>query len=135
MDSIAAKEIINWADSEEDWDSIISTIKERCELGDTDFIAMRIVRDFGYKRKDTLIPNPTTEYTLTTDLYKDLYDLCQREDCKNGCQLMQEPDGTYYFQITGQCFSDTRTDSIVGCDTVKVYMKGYKEAINECQIN
>lgn len=117
--------VINWADSEEDWDSIISTIKEYCGLENADCIAMQIVRDFGYKRKDPLIPNPSTEYRLTIDLYKDLYDLCQCEDCKNGYQLMQETDGTYYFQITGQCFSDTCTDNIVGCDTVKVYFKAF----------
>ena len=121
MDSL----IKNYLESKEDFASIIDDIKDKCKLKHADYIVMRIVRDFGYKRKDTLIPNPSTEYRLTKDLYKDLYDLCQCEDCKNGCQLMQEPDGMYYFQITGQCFSDTRTDSIVGCDTVKVYFKEF----------
>lgn len=125
MDSITDKEIINWIDSEENWDSIIDDIKDKCKLKHAECITMKVVRDFGYRRKDTLIPNPSTEYRLTIDLYKDLYDLCQCEDCKNGCQLMQEPDGTYYFQITGQCFSDTHTNNIVGCDTVKVYFKEF----------
>ena len=121
MDSL----IKNYLDSKEDFACIIDDIKDKCKLKHADYIVMWIVRDFGYKRNDILIPNPSTEYRLTKDLYKDLYDLCQCEDCKNGCQLMQEPDRTYYFQITGQCFSDTRTDSIVGCDTVKVYFKAF----------
>ena len=120
------KEIINWLDSEEDWANIIFEIKERCKVEDAEYIAMKIVRDFGYRRKDALIPNPSTEYRLTDDLYEDLNDLCQCEDCKNGVQLYQESDGTCYFQITGQCFSDARTDKIVGCDTVKVWFKEFK---------
>lgn len=128
---MADKEIINWADEKyEDnppgWDDIICEIKDRCKIEDAEYITMKIVRDFGYRRKDALIPNPYTEYRLTEDLYEDLDDLCQCEDCKNSCQLMQEPDGTYYFQITGQCFSDARTDKIVGCDTVKVWFKEFK---------
>ena len=119
------KEIINWLDSEEDWANIIFEIEERCKVENAEYIAMKIVRDFGFRRKDVNIPNPSTEYRLTEDLYEDLNDLCQCEDCKNGCQLMQEPDGTYYFQITGQCFSDKRTDKIVGCDTVKIWFKEF----------
>lgn len=125
MDINGYKLVKDYLDSNTSWEDIISELKEHCELENADCIAMRIVRDFGYKRNDVLIPNPSTEYRLTKDLYKYLYDLCQCEDCKNGCQLMQEPDGTYYFQITGQCFYDMRTDNIVGCDTVKVYFKAF----------
>lgn len=124
------KEIINWCDEKyednpPDWSDIVNEVKARCKVENAEYIVMKIVRDFGYKRKDVLVPNPSTEYRLTEDLYEDLDDLCQCEDCKNGCQLMQEPDGTYYFQITGQGFYDGRTDKFVDFDTVKVYFKEF----------
>lgn len=123
--------IINWADEKyeedpPDWSDIVNEIKARCKIEDAKYVAAKIVRDFGYNRKDAQIPNPKTEYRMFGNLYEELDDLCQCEDCKNGCQLYREPDGTYYFQITGQCFSDKRTDKIVGCDTVKVWFKEFK---------
>lgn len=122
--------IINWADEKyeedpPDWSDIVNEIKAKCKIEDATFIAAKIVRDFGYNRQDAQIPNLKTEYKMFEDLYEELDDLCQGEDCKNGCQLYQEPDGTYYFQITGQCFSDKRTDKIVGCDTVKIWFKEF----------
>lgn len=120
--------IINWMDedkAETGWDDIVNEVKARCKIEDAKFVVAKIVRDFGYNRKDAQIPNPSTEYRMFDDLYEELDDLCQGEDCKNGCQLYQEPDGTYYFQITGQCFSDARTDKIVGCDTVKIWFKEF----------
>lgn len=124
------KEIINWCDEkyEDDppgWDDIICEIKDRCKIEDAEYVAMKIVRDFGYRRKDALIPNPYTEYRLSEDLYEDLDDLCQCEDCKNGVQLMQEPDGTYYFQISGANFYD-KEDNYAGTDTVKIWLKEFK---------
>lgn len=122
--------IIDWSDEKfednpPDWSDIVNEIKSRCKIKDAEYVAAKIVRDFGYNRKDAQIPNPKTEYRMFEDLYEELDDLCQGEDCKNGCQLYQEPDGTYYFQITGQCFSDKRTDKIVGCDTVKIWFKEF----------
>lgn len=119
------REIINWLDSEAGW--VINEIKSRCKLEDAEYIAMKIVRDFGYRRKDVYVPNPSTDYTLTSDinLYDELSDLVQGEDCKNGCQLHQELDGTYYFQITGANFYD-KEDRYAGTDTVKVWFKEFK---------
>ena len=122
-----SKEIIDWLDSDAGWDDIIFEIKERCRLEDAEYIAMKIVRDFGYRRQNPYVPNPSVYYEVidNTTLYDFLDDFIQCEDCKNGCQLMQEDDGTHFFQITGQCFSDARTDKIVGCDTVKIYFKEF----------
>ena len=115
----------DYLDSDADWDDIIDEIKSRCNLESADYIAMKIVRDFGYRRKDAHTPNPSTVYTLTNYLYKDLDVLCQGEDCKNGCQLYQEPDGTYYFQITGANFYD-KDNNYAGTNTVKVWFKEFK---------
>lgn len=109
------KEIINWLDSETGWDVIVNEIKDRCKIEDAKYIALRIVRDFGYS---------PTEYRVTDDLYTELSELCEGEDCKNGCQLMQEPDGTYYFQITGSNFYD-KEDKYAGTDTVKIWFEEF----------
>lgn len=119
-----AKEIIDWSDTEGDWSEVIDKIREVCGLENAEHIAMRVVRDFGYRRKDAHVPNPATSYDLTDDLYEYLNDLVQDEDCKNGCQLYQEPDGTYYFQITGANFYD-KENNYAGTDTVKVWFKKF----------
>ena len=118
------KEIINWLDSDVDLANVVTTVKRYCKVENTAHIAMRIVRDFWYNRKEASVPNPSVEYRMTDDLYEYLNDLCESEDCKNGCQLMQEPDGTYYFQITGAIFYDTE-DNYTGINTVKVYFKEF----------
>lgn len=121
------KEIINWADeeyAETGWDDIVNEIKDRCKLDDADYISMKIVSDFGYKRRDAHVPEPYTYYQITSDLYEDLAEIVDGEDCKNGCQLYQEPDGTYYFQITGSNFYD-KENNYAGTDTVKVWFKEF----------
>lgn len=122
-----SKEIINWADeeyAETGFDDIINELKERCKLEDAEYIALKIVSDFGYRRKSTFEPNPSTRYDITDDLYEYLAELIDGEDTKNGTQLCQEDDGTYYFQITGSNFYD-KEDNYAGTDTVKVYMKEF----------
>ena len=119
------KEIINWLDFVVAGDYIVDEVKERCKIENAEYIVMKIVRDFGYRRNDAHTPNPSTEYRLTEYLYDELDDLCQCEDCKNGCQLMQESDGTYYFQISGQNFYD-KENEYAGTNTVKVYFKKFK---------
>lgn len=108
----------DYLDDDSGWDDVILEIKERCKIENAEYIAMRIVRDFGYKH------SPSVEYRVTEDLYEDLNDLVQGEDCKNGCQLMQEPDGAYYFQITGSNIYD-KEDKYAGTSTVKVYFKEF----------
>lgn len=71
------------------------------DLESADYIALRIVRDFGYRHIDAHTPNPSTEYRLTDDLY---------EDCKNGVQI-------YY--------DDVQNEHYAGTDTVKVYLKEF----------
>lgn len=122
-----SKEIINWADeeyAETGFDDIINELKERCKLEDAEYITLKIVSDFGYRRKSTFEPNPSTRYDITDDLYEYLAELIDGEDTKNGTQLCQEDDGTYYFQITGSNFYD-KEDNYAGTDTVKVYMKEF----------
>ncbi len=116
--------IKDYLDDDAGWDDIVNEIKSRCNLEKAEYIALRIVRDFGYRRIDAHTPNPSTEYRLTEDLYEELNELVQGEDCKNGVQIYQEPDGTYYFQITGANFYD-KEDSYAGTDTVKVYFKEF----------
>lgn len=118
------KLIINWLDSDAGWDDIVNEIKDRCNLNDAKYIAIKIVRDFGYRRKDAHTPNPVTSYQILNDMYEDLNELCLGEDCKNGVQLYQEPDGTYYFQITGTNFRD-KEDNYAGTDTVKIWFKEF----------
>lgn len=118
------KEIINWLDSDIDLANVVTTVKRYCKVENAEYITMRIVRDFWYNRKDVNVHNPSVEYRVTDDLYEYLNDLCQCEDCKNGCQLMQELDGTYYFQITGAIFYD-KEDNYTGINTVKVYFKRF----------
>ena len=114
----------DYLDNDSGWDDIINELKSRCNLGSTEYIALRIVRDFGYRRKDPHVPEPCIYYQITSDLYEDLAEIVDGEDCKNGCQLYQEPDGTYYFQITGANFYD-KEDNYAGTDTVKVYLKEF----------
>lgn len=117
--------IVNYLDDDKsDWSDIIFKIKELCNIEHAEYIAMKIVRDFGYRRKDALVLNPSTEYRLTEDLYEDLNDLCQCEDCKNGVQIYRDTDGQYYFQITGANFYD-KEDKYAGTDTVKVWFKEF----------
>lgn len=120
--------IIDWSDEEyadTGFDDIINEIKDRCKLDDADYISMKIVCDFGYKRHDAHVPEPYTCYQVTSDLYEALTEIVAGEDCKNGVQLYQEPDGTYYFQITGSNFYD-KEDKYAGTDTVKIYLKEFK---------
>lgn len=114
----------DYLDDDSGWDDIVNEIKSRCNLESAEYIALRIVRDFGYRRKEAHTPNPSTEYRLTDDLYEELNELCQGEDCKNGVQIYQEPDGTCYFQITGANFYD-KEDNYAGTDTVKIYLKEF----------
>lgn len=115
----------DYLDTDESWDNIIFEIKERCKIENAEYIAMRIVRDFGYRRKDPHVPNPSTEYRLTDDLYEDLSELVQSEDCKNGCQIYyDEVQDEYYFQITGQNFYD-KDDNYAGANKVKIYFKEF----------
>lgn len=117
--------IKDFVDSEEDWSDIIFKIEELCEVEDAEYVAMKIVRDFGYVRKDPHVPNPSIEYRLSSDLYEDLNDLCQCEDCKNGVQIYyDEIQDEHFFQITGANFYD-KEDNYVGNDTVKVWFKKF----------
>lgn len=118
------REIIDWSESETDWSEIVDTIKSKCKIENAEYITVRVVRDFGYRRKDAHVPNPSTVCDLTDNLYDYLNDLVQDEDCKNGCQLYQESDGTYYFQITGANFYD-KENNYAGTDTVKVWFKEF----------
>lgn len=119
------KEIINRLDPAADWDDIINEIKNKCKVEAAEYITMKIVQDVGYRRKDVHVPNPSTRYVLTSDMYDELSDIVEGEDCKNGCQLMQEPDGTYYFQITGANFYD-KEGRYAGTNTVKIWFKELK---------
>ena len=120
-----AKEIINWLDSDADWDDIVNEIKSRCNLNNAGYIAVKIVKDFGYKRcLEAHTPNLMTFYQVMWNLYDELDELCQGEDCKNGVQLMQDDDGTYFFQITGSNFYD-KEGNYAGTDTVKVWFKEF----------
>lgn len=119
-----SKEIINWLDSEADWDEIVNEIKSRCNLNNAEYIAVKIIKDFGWRRKEAHTPNLMTFYQIMWNLYDELSELCQGEDCKNGCQLYQDDDGVYYFQITGANFYD-KEDKYAGTDTVKVYFKEF----------
>lgn len=119
-----SKLIIDWLDSEAGWDDIVNEIKDRCKLNSTEVIAMKIISDFGYVRNDAHVPKLSTRYQITVDLYEDLDEICQCEDCKNGVQLYQESDGTYYFQITGANFYD-KEDNYAGTDTVKIWFKDF----------
>ena len=118
------KEIINWLDSNAGWDDIVNEIKSRCNLNNAKYIAVKIVRDYGWRRKEAHTPNLMTFYQIMWNLYDELGDLCQGEDCKNGVQLYQEDDGTYFFQITGQNFYD-KYNKYAGTNTVKVYFKEF----------
>lgn len=117
--------IKDFVDSDDDWSDIIFKIEELCEVEDAEYIAMKIVRDFGYRRQDPHVPNPSTEYRLSEDLYEDLNDLCQCEDCKNGVQIYyDEIQDEHFFQITGANFYD-KEDNYAGTDTVKVWFKKF----------
>lgn len=121
------KLIIDWSDEEyadTGFDEIVCEIKDRCKLDDAKWVAIKIVSDFGYRRHEAHVPEPHTHYQVTSDLYEDLTDIVDGEDCKNGVQLYQEPDGTYYFQITGSNFYD-KEDNYAGTDTVKVWFKEF----------
>lgn len=108
-----------------DWAEITKEITSRCGLDYAEYIVMRIVRDFGSRRKDIHVPNPSTEYRLTDNLYEDLYDLCKGEDCKNGIQIYYDDmEDTYYFQITGANFYD-KENKYAGSNSVKVYLKEF----------
>ena len=100
-------------------------IEVLCHLENAEWIACKIVRDFGYTRKEVHIPNPKTSYSITDDLYDFLDELIQSEDCKNGVQIYQDTSTEeYYLQITGQLFFD-KADKLAGEDTVKVYFKEF----------
>ena len=122
---MAAVLVIDYTNTDEDWYNIISDVKDRCNIKNAEYIAMRIVRDFGYRRKDTHVPNPATVFDLTDNLYEYLNDLCQGEDCKNGCQLYYDDVlDEHYFQITGANYYD-KEDKYAGTDNVKVYFKEF----------
>ena len=115
----------DYLDDDSGWDVIVNELKSRCNLESADYIALRIVRDFGYRRKDAHTPNPSTEYRLTDDLYEELNELAQGEDCKNGVQIYYDDvQDEHYFQITGANFYD-KEDNYAGTDTVKVYLKEF----------
>lgn len=115
----------DYLDDDSGWDDVISEIKSRCGIEQADYIAMRIVRDFGYRRKDPHVPNPATEYRLTDDLYEELSYLVECEDCKNGCQIYYDDvQDVHYFQITGANFYDEK-NNYAGTDSVKVYLKEF----------
>lgn len=115
----------DYLDTDTSWDDVISEIKNLCNLNSAEYIAMRIVRDFGYRRNDPHVPNPATEYRLTEDLYEELGELCDGEDCKNGCQIYYDDvQDEHYFQITGSNFYD-KEDNYAGTDSVKVYLKEF----------
>lgn len=122
---MAAVLVIDYTNTDEDWSNIISDVKDRCNIKNAEYIAMRIVRDFGYRRKDAHVPNPATVFDLTDNLYAYLNDLCQGEDCKNGCQLYYDDVlDEHYFQITGANYYD-KEDKYAGTDNVKVYFKEF----------
>lgn len=100
-------------------------IEVLCHLENADWVACKVVRDFGYKRKDPYIPNPKTSYYVITDLYDFTDELIQSEDSKNGVQIYQDTDtNEYYIQITGQVFFD-KDNLAVDADKVKVYFKEF----------
>lgn len=122
---MAAVLVIDYTNTDKDWSNIISDIKDLCNIKNAEYIAMRVVRDFGYRRKDAHVPNPATTFDLTDNLYKYLDDLCQGEDCKNGCQLYYDDVlDKHYFQITGANYYD-KEDKYAGTDNVKVYFKEF----------
>lgn len=122
---MAAVLVIDYTNTDEDWSNIISDVKDRCNIKNAEYIAMRIVRDFGHRRKDAHVPNPATVFDLTDNLYEYLNDLCQGEDCKNGCQLYYDDVlNEHYFQITGANYYD-KEDKYAGTDNVKVYFKEF----------
>ncbi len=122
MSTVLVKDFL---DTDETWDNIIFELKERCKVEKAEYIAMRIVRDFGYNRQDARIPNLKTEYRMFEDLYEELDDLCQCEDCKNGIQIFyDEVEDAHFFQITGQNFYD-KENNYAGTDNVKVYLKEF----------
>jgi hypothetical protein len=117
--------LIHDFNGEEDFDGT-DRIETLCHLENAEWIAVKIVRDFGYNRKDPYIPNPMTSYQITDDLYEFTNNLIDYVDCKNGVQIYQDTDtGEYYLQITGQLFFDKNTDKPIGEDTVKVYYKEF----------
>ena len=102
-------------------------IEVLCHLENADWIAVKIVRDFGYNRRDPYVPNPITSYCITDDLFEFTDNLIDCEDSKNGVQIYQDTEtGEYYLQITGQLFFDKATDKLAGENTVKVYYKEFK---------
>lgn len=115
----------DYLDTNEFWDDTVNEIKSRCGIESAEYIALRIVRDFGYRRKDAHVPNPYTEYRLTDDLYEELDELVQCEDCKNSCQIYYDDvQDEHYFQITGANFYD-KEDNYAGTNNVKVYLKEF----------
>ena len=125
------KEIINWADEDNadtGWDEIVCELKERFNVDDAKYIAIKEEHDYGYRRKDPHVPNVSTHYAIveSDELYEYLDELCQGEDCKNGVQLNQYEDGTYEFCISGSNFYDGKTNTYAGTDEVRVYLKEFK---------
>lgn len=122
---MAAVLVKDYLDSDESWDKVINELEDRCDIKQADYIALKIVRDFGYRRKDAHVPNPATAYVLTDNLYEDLGELCECEDCKNGCQIYYDDvEDAHYFQITGANFYD-KENNYAGTDNVKVYLKEF----------
>lgn len=119
------EKLIHDFDGTEDY-SCSDKIEILCHLENAEWITCKIVRDFGYNRKEAYTPNPKTNYSITNNLYDSLDDLIQSEDCKNGVQIYQDTDtNEYYLQITGQLFFDKETNLPVTEDKVKVYFKEF----------
>lgn len=119
------EKLIHDFDGTEDY-SCSDEIKVLCHLENAEWVACKIVRDLGYKRKDPYKPNPHTSYQITDDLYEFLDELIQSEDCKNGVQIYQDTDTKeYYLQITGRLFYDRDNNVIINVDKVKVYFKEF----------
>lgn len=86
--------------------------------------SVKIVRDQGFNRTDAHVPCIKESYDYADDLIEYLTELIDSEDCKNGCQIYEEEDGTRYLQITGANFYD-KDDNYAGTNNIKVYVKEF----------
>ena len=110
-----------------DWCDVIDYVAKTCKIHETTcnntVIFMKVEEDFGFNRlKDAHKPKLNTYYDVTQDLYDYLNEATEGYDCKNGCQLYQNEDGTIYFCISGANFYD-KEGNYAGTNEVRIYFK------------
>ena len=109
-----------------DWYEVINCVAKTCKIPETTcnntIIFMKIEEDMGFNRSDAHTPVVNTYYDITQDVYDYLNGATEGYDCKNGCQLYQNEDGTIYFCITGANFYD-KAGNYAGTNEVRVYFK------------